>query len=156
VPKKEVLKKKILDEVHMTKYFIPPGSTKMYHDLREQFWWTRMKRETARYVTECNIYRKVRADYMKARGLLQPFSVLDWKWEDISMDFIMVLPLTARKFDSIWVIIDQFTKYVHFMPVHTRFTVEKYTEIYITHILCFLGVLKVIFSDRGFQFVARF
>jgi hypothetical protein len=54
VPKKEVLKKKILDEAHMSRYSIHLGSTKMYHDLRQQFWWTRMKREAAHYISECD------------------------------------------------------------------------------------------------------
>jgi hypothetical protein len=79
VPKKEVLKKKILDEVHMSRYSIYPRSTKMYHDLRQQFLWTRMKREVARYVFECDTYQKVKADYMKPRRLLQLLSILEWK-----------------------------------------------------------------------------
>jgi hypothetical protein len=54
VPKKEALRKKILDEAHMSRYSIHPGSTKMYHNLREQFWRTRMKHEIARYVSECD------------------------------------------------------------------------------------------------------
>jgi hypothetical protein len=53
VPKREALKKKILDEAHTSRYSIHPESTKMCHDLRQQFWWTRMKREIARYVSEC-------------------------------------------------------------------------------------------------------
>jgi hypothetical protein len=106
VPKKEALKKKILDEAHTSRYSIHPGSTKMYHDLRQQFWWTRMKREAARYVSECDTCRKVKADYMKHGGLLQPLSILEWKWDDISMDFIVGLPMMAHKFDSIWVIMD--------------------------------------------------
>jgi hypothetical protein len=73
----------------------------MYHNLRQKFWWTRMKRKTTRYVLECDTCRKVKTDYMKAEGLLQPLSVLDWNWDDISIDFIMSLSLTARKFDSI-------------------------------------------------------
>jgi hypothetical protein len=101
VSKKEALKKKIMDEAHISRYSIHHGSTKMYHDLREQFWWTRMKRETARYVSECDTCRKVKADYMKPRGLLQLLSILDWKWEDISMDFIVGLPLIALMFDLI-------------------------------------------------------
>jgi hypothetical protein len=64
VPKKEALKKKILDEAHMSSYSIHPGSTKMYHDLRQQFWWTRMKRETICYVSEYDTRQKVKADYM--------------------------------------------------------------------------------------------
>jgi hypothetical protein len=79
VPKKEALNKKILDEAHTSRYSIHPGSTKMYHDLRQQFWWTRMKRESARYVSEFDTCRKVKANYMKPRGLLQPLSILEWK-----------------------------------------------------------------------------
>jgi hypothetical protein len=68
VPQREALKKKILDEAHKSRYSIHPGSTKMYHDQRQQFWWTRMKREVARYIFECNTYRKVKVDYMKPGG----------------------------------------------------------------------------------------
>jgi hypothetical protein len=106
VHKKEALKKKILDEAHTSRYFIHPGSTKMYHDLRQQFWWIRMKCEAAHYVSEYDTCRKVKADYMKPGGLLQPQSILECQWDDISMDFIVGLPMTARKFDSIWVIVD--------------------------------------------------
>jgi hypothetical protein len=79
VPKREALKKRILDEAHTSRYSIHPGSTKMYHDLRQQFWWTRMKRETTRYVSECDTCRKVKTDYMKPGGLLQPLSIPGWK-----------------------------------------------------------------------------
>jgi hypothetical protein len=95
VPKKEVLKKKILDEVCTSRYTIDPGISKIYHDLRQQFLWIRIKFETTRYVSKCDTYQKVKDDYMKPRGLLQPLSTPDWKWEDISMDFIVGLPLTA-------------------------------------------------------------
>jgi hypothetical protein len=72
VPKKAVLKKKILVKAHTLRYSIHLGSTKMYHDLRQQFWWTRMKCETAHYESEYNTCRKVKADYIKPGGLLQP------------------------------------------------------------------------------------
>jgi hypothetical protein len=68
VPKKEALKMKILDEAHTSRNSIHPGSTKMYHDLRQQFWWTGMKCEAARYVSESDTCRKVKADYMKPGG----------------------------------------------------------------------------------------
>jgi hypothetical protein len=77
VPKKEALKKKILDEGHTSRYSIHSGSTKMYHDLWQQFWWTGMKREIAHYVSECDTYRKVKADYMKPEELLHPLSISD-------------------------------------------------------------------------------
>jgi hypothetical protein len=149
VLKKGALKRKILDEAHTSKYSIHPSSTKMYHDLREQFWWTGLKCETARYVSKRDTIRKVEADYMKPKGLLQPLSIPDWKWEDINMDFTMGLPLTAHKFDSIWVIIDRFTNSTHFIPMHTNYNADGYTEIYIARIMCLHGVLKMIPLDQG-------
>jgi hypothetical protein len=65
-----------------------------------------MKRETARYVAECDTCQKVKTDHMTPTRLLQPLSIPTWKWEDINMDFIVGLPLTGRKFNSIWIIID--------------------------------------------------
>jgi IS30 family transposase len=115
-----------------------------------------MKREASRYVSECDTCRKVKADYMNPGGLLQLIGIPEWKLDDISMDFIVGLPMTACKFDSIWVIIDRLSKSVHFIPVNTNYKVQKYEEIYIARILCLHGVLKTITSDRGSQFVARF
>jgi hypothetical protein len=100
------LKKKILDEAHMLRYSIHPESTKMYYDLRQQFLVTRMKHATAHYVSECDTYWRVKADYIKPGGLLQLLSIPNQKWDDISMDFIVGLPMMAHKFDSIWVIVD--------------------------------------------------
>jgi hypothetical protein len=79
VPKNHGLRKKIFDEAHTFKYSIHPGSTKMYHDLKAQFWWTRMKCETARYIAECDTCRRVNADHMRHTGLLQPLSIPAWK-----------------------------------------------------------------------------
>jgi hypothetical protein len=149
VPKKEELKKKILDKSHMSRYSIHPGSTKMYHDLRQQFWWTRMKHEAARYVSECDTYQKVMSDYLKPGGLQQALSIPEWKWNDITMEFIVGQPLTTRKFDSISVIVDRLSKSAHFIPVHTNYNVQKYARIYIAYMLCLHGVSKTIISDRG-------
>jgi hypothetical protein len=115
-----------------------------------------MKHETARYVSKCDSCRKVKANYLKPGGLLQQLSIPKWKWDDISMDFIVGLPLTAYKFDSIWVIMDRLSKFAHFIPVHTNYNVHKYAKIYIARMLCLHGVLKIIISNRGTQFIARF
>jgi hypothetical protein len=93
---------------------------------------------------------------MKPGGLLQLLSIPGWKWDDISMDFIVRLPMTARKFDSIWVIVDRLSKSAHFIPINTNYKVQKYADIYIAHMLCLHGVSKTIISERGSLFVARF
>jgi hypothetical protein len=73
-----------------------------------------MKIEIARYVARCDTCRRVKAIHMKAAGPLQSLPIPTWKWEDISMDFIVGLPRTAKGYDSIWVIIDWLTKIAHF------------------------------------------
>jgi hypothetical protein len=75
VPRREALRKKILDEAHTSRYSIHPGNTKIYHDLRKQFWWMRMKHEAAHYVSESDTYQKVKSDYMKPGALLQLLSI---------------------------------------------------------------------------------
>jgi hypothetical protein len=93
---------------------------------------------------------------MKPRGLLQPLKIPDWKWDDISMDFIVGLSMIAHKFDSIWVIVDWFTKSSHFVPVNTRYDAQKYAEIYVARELCLHGVSKTIISDQGRSFSLTF
>jgi hypothetical protein len=156
VLKNDELRKKILDEAHMSKYSIHPSSTKMYHDMRAQFWWTRMKRETACYVAECDTCWRVKADHLKPIRLLKSLSVPKWKWEDIGMDFVVGVPLTDRKYDSIWVIVDRLTKSAHYIQIHTHYNVRKYAELYIARILCLRGVLKTIILYWGSHFIAHF
>jgi hypothetical protein len=122
VPKDDDVRQQILDEAHLSRYSIHPRSTKMYHDLKQYYWWTKMKIEIARYVAECDTCRRVKAIYMKTAGPLQSLPIPTWKWEDISMDFIVGLPRTAKGFDSIWVIIDRLTKIAHFLPVKVKYT----------------------------------
>jgi hypothetical protein len=108
-----------------------------------------MKHETAHYVAECDTCRRFKADHMRPTGLLQPLHIPDWKWEDISMDFIVGLPLSTHKSDSIWVIIDWFTKFANFILVHTNYRAKKYAELYIARILCLHGMPKTIIFDQG-------
>ena len=72
------------------------------------------------------------------------------------MDFIVGLPPTSKRYDSIWVIVDRLTKSAHFLPVKTRYSSHQYAEIYMARIVSLHGVPKTIISDRGSQFIARF
>jgi len=156
VPKDLELRKQILDEAHLSRYSIHPGSNKMYQDLKQRFWWTRMKREVAKYVSEWDTCKRVKASHLKSVGPLQPLSIPSWKWEDISMDFIVGLPKTSKGYDSIWVIVDRLTKSAHFLPVKIIFTAKQYAQLYMDRIVSLHGIPKTIISDRGTQFIARF
>ena len=79
-----------------------------------------------------------------------------WKWDEISMDFIVGLPKTQNGHDSIWVIVDRLTKVAHFIPVRANYKGNKLAQLYIDNILRLHGVPSQIVSDRGTQFTARF
>jgi IS30 family transposase len=115
-----------------------------------------MKVGIAKYVSECDTCHRMKASHLKSTGVLQPLSIPMWKWDDISMDFIMGLPLTARKKDSIWVIVDRLTKTAHFIVVHTTYSVQEYAELYMDQIVRLHGITKTIICDRGTQFEACF
>ena len=115
-----------------------------------------MKIEIARYVARCDTCRRVKDIYMKTAGPLQSLPIPVWKWEDISMDFIVGLPRTTKGYDSIWVIVDRLTKIAHFLPVKTYYPVLTYAALYIARILSLHGIPKTIVSDHGSQFVSKF
>jgi hypothetical protein len=147
---------KIMEEAHCSRYSIHPGTNKMSQDLKKSFWWTRKKREIAKYVFECDTCRRVKADHLRPIGNLQPMCIPKWKWENIYMDFIMGLPHTSRGYNSIWVIVDHLMKPAHFIPVSTTYRVRQYAELYMSHIVRYHGIPKTIISNRGSIFVARF
>jgi hypothetical protein len=105
VPVDPELRKEIFDEAHLSKFSIHPRSTKMYQDLRKNFWWSNMKVDIAKYVAECDTCHRVKASHLKSADVLQPLTTPLWKWDDISMDFIVGLLLTARKKDFILVML---------------------------------------------------
>ena len=82
--------------------------------------------------------------------------ILEWKWERIAMDFVVGLPKTMSKYDSIWVIVDRLTKSAHFIPVKVTYNVEKLAKIYISEIVRLRGFPLSIISDRGAQFTSMF
>jgi hypothetical protein len=87
--------------------------------------------------------------------LLQSLQVSEWKWEEITMDFIVGLLRTQSGYDSIWVIVDRLTKVAHFIPVKTTYPGPQLAELYVSRIVCLHGVPKKILSDRGTQFTSR-
>jgi hypothetical protein len=115
-----------------------------------------MKREIAKYVSECDTCQRVKTDHLRPFRNLQPMSIPEWKWEGICMDFIVGLPCTSRGYNSIWVIVDRLTKSAHFIPVSTTYKVRHYAELYKSHIVCYHGTPKTINSNRGSIFVAHF
>jgi hypothetical protein len=108
-----------------------------------------MKRDIAEYVALCDTCQRVKAEHQRSAGLLQPLKILEWKWVEIGMDFIVRLPRTQARYDSIWVTVDWLTKVAHFIPVKTTYSGAKLTELYMSQIVCLHGASKKIMLDMG-------
>jgi hypothetical protein len=152
VPRNNEIRNSILKEAHNSRYSIHPGCTKMYKDLKVQFWWEKMREDIAEYVARCDTCQRLKAEHQRPIGLLQPLEIPMWKWDDISMDFIVGLPRTQKGNDSIWVIVDRLTKVAHFLLVKANYSVSRLAELYVDNILKLHGAPKSIVSDRGPQF----
>ena len=106
VPDDNDLRKSILEEAHSGSFAVHPDRTKMYQDLKVSYWWSEMKRDVSEFMSKCLMCQKVKAEHQVPSGLLQPIRIPEWKWDRITMDFVVGLPLTGRKHDSVWVIVD--------------------------------------------------
>ncbi|GJR09406.1 putative reverse transcriptase domain-containing protein [Tanacetum coccineum] len=136
----------IMDEAHKSKYSVHPGADKMYHDLRDMYWWPGMKRDIATYVSKCLTCSKVKAEHQRPSGLLQQPEIPEWKWDKITMDFITKLPRSKSGHDTIWVIVDRLTKSAHFLAIREDYSTEKLAKIYIDEIVARLSSYVVYFG----------
>nr|GEX26807.1 hypothetical protein [Tanacetum cinerariifolium] len=146
----------IMNEVHATKYFVHPGADKMYYNLRDSYWWPKMKKDIALHVSKCLTGSKVKAKHQKPLGLLHQSKIPKWKWENITMDFIMKLPETSSRHAMIWVIFDRLTKSTHFLVVCEDYKTEKLARLYINEIVARHEVPVSIISNHDRYFTSRF
>ena len=127
----------------------------MYQDLKRSFWWNDMKKDAAEFVSRCLTCQKVKAEHQRPSGLMQKIDIPQWKWEAIMIDFVVGLPKSVRGNDSIWVIIDKFTKSTHFLAMRKKQLVESLTRVYVDSIVRLHGIPRSIISDRDSRFTSR-
>ena len=96
VPDDNDLRKAILEKAHSGSFSIYPVSTKMYQDFKMSFWWSEMKIDVLEFITKCLVCQRVKAEHKVPSRLLQPIRILKWKLDQITMDFLVGLPLTRR------------------------------------------------------------
>ncbi|GJW93931.1 putative reverse transcriptase domain-containing protein [Tanacetum coccineum] len=128
----------------------------MYQDLKKLYWWPNLKAKIATYVSKCLPCAKVKIEYQKPSGLLVQPEIPQWKWENITMDFVTKLPKTATGQDTIWVIVDRLTKSAHLLPMRDDDTLEKLTRQYLKEVVSKHGVPVSIISDHDGKFTSHF
>ena len=115
-----------------------------------------MKKDIAEYVSRCLTCQKVKSEHKRPGGLLQPLEIPVWKWDDISMDFVVGLPRTKAGNDALWVIVDRLTKSARFIPMNCRWEMEQLARAYIKYVVRFHGVPRTIVSDRDTRYLSQF
>ncbi|GJR11779.1 ty3-gypsy retrotransposon protein [Tanacetum coccineum] len=121
-------------------------------DEAHRYWWLGMKKDIAVYVSKCLTCLKVKVEHQRPSGLLHQYEIPKWKWEGIAMDFVTKLPRTSSGHDTIWVIMDRFTKSTHFLPMREDYKMERLARLYLNEIVARHGVLILIISDRDSRF----
>nr|GEW00276.1 retrotransposable element Tf2 [Tanacetum cinerariifolium] len=150
------LRSVIMHESHKSKYYLHPGSDKMYQEMKKLYWWPNMKANIATYVSKCLTCATVKADHQSPSGLLVQPTIPEWKWDNITMDFITKLPKSSQGFDTIWVIVDRLAKSAHFLPIRENDPLEKMARLYLNRILVRHRIPVSIIYDRDGRFTSNF
>src|SRR4051812_1799361 len=127
----------------------------MYEGLKRQYGWPGMK-HVAEFVARCLTCQQVKIEHQRPAGELQPLSIPQWKWEDVTMDFVGGLPRSRKGRDTIWVIVDRLTKSAHFLPIRKTDTIRELSKLYMDEIVRMHGIPLSIVSDRDPLFTSKF
>ena len=128
----------------------------MCQDLKLMFWWSKMKKDIAEYVSRCVTCQKVKSEHKRLDDFLQALEIPVWKWDNISMDFIVRFPRKKSSNDALWVIVDRLTKTARFILMNFRWEMEQLARAYIRYVVRFHGVSRTIVFHRDTRYLSHF
>jgi hypothetical protein len=123
--------------------------------LASHFFWPKMRRDVERFVSRCTTCQKAKSR-LNPHGLYISFPISSIPWADISMDFVLGLPRTKRGRDSIFVVVDQFSKMVYFIPCHKSDDDVHIADLFFKEIVRLHGMPSTIVLDRDAKFLSHF
>ncbi|GJR79112.1 putative reverse transcriptase domain-containing protein [Tanacetum coccineum] len=115
-----------------------------------------MKADIATYVCKCLTCAKVKAEHQRPSGLLVQPEIPQWKWDNITMDFVTKLPKSSQGYDTIWVIVDRLTKSAIFVPMRETDPMEKLARMYLKEVVPRHGIPVSIICDLDPRFASNF
>ncbi|KAD4180155.1 hypothetical protein E3N88_28746 [Mikania micrantha] len=155
VPADPSIRNNILRETHATPMGGHGGFLKTYKRVSLQFFWPKLKQDVRTYVQECLICQQQKYETLAQAGLLQPLRIPNRVWEDISLDFIVGLPVSHRV-DTIMVVVDRLSKYAHFLALKHPFTAKIVAAVFCNEVVRLHGYPRSIVSDRDTIFLSNF
>ncbi|WVZ89884.1 hypothetical protein U9M48_036233 [Paspalum notatum var. saurae] len=145
----------LLQEAHRGGLMGHFGVYKMHEVLAAHIFWPRMRADVERLVARCTTCQKAKSR-LNNHGLYMPLPVPTFPWLDISMDFVLGLPRTKKGRDSIFVVVDRFSKMAHFLPCHKTDDASNVAELFFREIIRLHGIPNTIVSDRDAKFLSHF
>jgi hypothetical protein len=145
----------LLHEAHGGSLMGHFGAKKIKDVLAGHLFWPKMRRDAERFVARCTTCQKVKS-HLNLYGLYMPLPVPSAPWEDISMDFVLGLPRTRKGRDSVFMVVDRFSKMAHFIPCHKIDDATHVADLFFREIVRLHGVPNTIISDRDAKFLSQF
>lgn len=131
------------------------GRDKTISTMEDHFYWPSLKHDVAHIVQQCRTCQ-VAKGRRQSTGPYTPLSVPHAPWCDFSMDFVLGLPRTARCHDSILVVVDRFSRMIHFIPCSKISDASKVAKLFFSEIIRLLGLSQTFVSDRDVRFMSYF
>nr|GEY88089.1 reverse transcriptase domain-containing protein [Tanacetum cinerariifolium] len=128
----------------------------MYQDMKKLYWWPNMKANITTYVSKCLTCARVKAEHQRPSELLVQLVIPEWKWDNITVDFITKLPKSSQDFNTIWVIMDRLTKSAHFLPIRDNDPLDKLARLYLNRIVARHRIPVLIICDSDGRFTSNF
>jgi len=129
-----------------------PRHWKTLELVSRDYWWLQMSRYIGQYVSTCDLCTRTKPIRQAPIGKLHPLRIPDSRWDTLSVDFIVELPLSSGH-DTVTTVVDLVSKQAHFIPIHMTVTVEEAARLFLHQVWKLYGLPKCVISDYGPQFV---